>query len=373
MKNQLKLSVLALVCSAATLAAEGMKIQVNGSAEAGLSYSFQPDDGTGATKETQMAVDDVTMNLTADVSEKTKVVVTNSFAVSAGTRRALTAGYPTTAFAEAFNSNNYYSAAILAAGRLAFANNGAYISHKCTDGIHAWVGHFKTPFGMESLTHRYDQHSYYYSTAYNAANAMNWNYDTGINVNFKDVFPGTLDAAIIDGRDHPATAASGVAQSGNHSTPGLVVRYAYDYNAGDWTLTPVASVYASTFIGGPKNFGYTAGLMWKMGTIWANAEWVQTGYNIATGADGKAKIRSVYIEPGIDLGMVNLSVKADFNQTKTIDTGADTSTNDWELGAALSKTFEGGYRMRILYNHANFSKKAGRAGNDIRILFGTKW
>lgn len=362
MNNYLKLICLGLGCSIAALAAEGMKVHVNGSAEAGFAHSWQPASGAAVkTKESQLALDDVTLKMTFEASEKTKVVVQNAFAVAG--RTPATYG---TALSNGLNSNTYYSNATLtgaAGARLAFANNGAYIEHKCTDWITASAGHFRVPFGMESMGHRYDTHSYYYSTAYRVANTYQWYYDTGLLFTLKDMIPGTLELAVIDGRDNLAAADP-------DSTPGAVARYSYEWSSGDMSITPTASLYTARWVGGPKDLGISAGLNWKMGSLWANAEFVRLKSHVAAAADPNVTDTSIVIEPGIDLGMANVSLKVDklFNKT-----AADVKTDDWNLGAALSKNYDG-YRIRLVYQHLNFQSAAGRRpGNDIRLLFGTKW
>jgi len=359
-KTWVKLALVGMITAAAANAdhapghtgAKGMTM--GGSAEAGWQMGFT----SGTPMASHFLVDHASMWMNAEVSDKLKFVVNNAFAVTDGGGVATGRG---------MNTATYFSGARLttAAGtgtQFTFANNAAYVEHKCMDGLTTAVGHFMTPFGMEGLSSRYDMSTYYYSAAANQAFTLGWMFDLGFKWTATDYVPGTLEVALIDG--HRANLG------GESVTPSAVARWWYEVKGGDWSFTPVVSTYLGRWRGGPKDLGITAGGMFKAGTLFANAEWVYTSQDATMNAGAKTKNWSLYLEPGMDLGLAKLSVKWDYN---SVDAGAG-STNDMNLGAALTKDYSDKLRIRAVYMFANMSKKLAAAStHDVRLLFGTKW
>lgn len=354
-KTWVKLALIGMVCAVTANAdhkpghdsVKGMTM--GGSAEAGWNMNFQP-----GARASHFIVDNAAMWMNYEVSDKLKFVVSNAFAVTDG--GGLAGG-------GTHNTATYYSGARLSAGTgnalLTFANNGAYLEHKCADGLTTAVGHFMNPYGMESLNSRFDMPTYYYSGAYTKANTRQWTYDVGFKWTATDYLPGTAELALIDG--HRANV------TGENRTPALAFRWWYEAKNGDWSLTPVVSTYLGRWDGGPKDLGFTAGAMFKSSAFWANAEWVYGSQETTV----KNKIWSIYAEPGVDLGMAALSVKWVYNSADPAATG---STNDMDLGAALTKNYSDKLRIRLTYMFQNISKKlATNSSHDVRLLFGTKW
>jgi len=328
---------------AETAATKGLTF--SGSAEAGYAYTW---DSTPSTKNSQWLVDSAVMNMTATLSDSTSVVISNAVSVVPVTTNALSGG---------INSANYFSRFQFTNNGFTLANNAAYIDHKLADGVHLWAGNFRVPFGMESTWARYDMHTYYYSMAFATAQGANWLYDVGVKLAVSDVIPGTLEVAVVDGRQNGAT----------DSSPAQAVKYGIEIKGGDMSITPTVSAYLGRWIGGPKDLGFTVGANWKMGTIWTNVEWL---YLSQDNAGVKTKNMSIYVEPGFDFGVANFSLKGEwYNQ----DPGAGTSTSDFNIGAALSHEYEGGYRIKLAYAHGGIKGDLGGHVNDIRLLLGAKF
>ena len=345
----LKSALVGLVCVAAqathTPGHEGKGITMGGSFEGGYNYFW-----TSGVNDSQFLVDHAALSMTGNVSDKTTVVINNAFALRPG--NALNA-------ANTASTANYFSNATLTNGGFVYSNLGAYISHKCAEGWVTSVGHMRNPFGMEGMWSRYEMPTYYYSSAYTSAQGLGWNYDLGVKFTLTDMIPGSLELTVADG--HAANPA------GENKSPALVGRYSYAMKGGDWTFTPVVSAYYSRFSGGP-DLGITAGGMLKMGTLWVNAEWVMVNRTVNA---VKTKNSSIYVEPGMELGFADVSVKAEYNMNDVNATGSN--TNDINVGVALSKTYNEKYRIRATYQHTNLSAKVGAHNNDFRLLFGTTW
>jgi hypothetical protein len=109
--------------------------------------------------------------------------------------------------------------------------------------------------------------------------------------------------------------------------------------------------------------------MFKMGTLWANAEFLYTSRNLTPLGSTKAKNLSAYLEPGVDLGVAQIGVKGEWNSVDP-STG---STSDFNVGVSLGHTYNDKYRIRAVYQHAGLGGKIGGHTNDFRLLFGTKW
>ncbi len=347
-KTWVKLALIGMICASGAFADhkaghEGKGMSMGGTIEGGWALNFT----TGASS-SHFILDAATMNMTYEVSDKLKVVVGNAFAVGDG--GGLAGG-------AAANSAVYFSGARLTSTNaapgtaFAFANNAAYLEHKCADGLTTAVGHFMMPFGMESLTSRFDSATYYYSGAYTNANTLGYTYDVGFKFTLTDYIPGTTEIAIVDG--HRANIA------GENKTPAEAIRWWYEMKSGDMTFTPVVSAY---FGRGADNLGLSGGGMLKSGAWWANAEFVYTSQKTAA----TAKTWSVYAEPGFDLGMANFSAKWQLNNNGT--------NSDMDIGVGLTKNYSDKLRVRLLYDFMNVSKKlAAASSHDVRLLLGAKW
>lgn len=329
---------------------DGKAPAMGGTFEGGISYSVTP----GATSGTQWFVDGLHLRNHFDVSDKTKVILENALGVNGPTKFAGGAGGASSVANESFyfsNARLTSAAAGVGSASFVFANQAAYIQHECAKGFYTSVGHMKTPLGMENMWNRYDMHSYYFSPAYTGAQAAGWNYDLGLKLHLVDILPGSFEFMLLDGRG---------LMTGGPSTPGVAARYHYELKSGDWSLTPVLSVLAEKWNGGPDELAVTAGGMYKMGALWFNAEWYY-------GKTAAGKGWNITAEPGFDFGVAEFSAKYDFVNNSTA------SQTDHMVGVALSKTYEEKYRVKATYEHGNLSGKLGAHVNDFRLLFATKW
>jgi len=266
----------------------------------------------------------------------------------------------------------------LTGAQFALALEGAYLDHTCAEGMHTWIGFFGTPFGMESMVDRADMPTYYYSSFFkNNYVGMGINYDLGVKLALTDIIPGTLEVAVMDGRSYSGTGP-------NHLSPALALRYSMESKSGDMSFTPVLSAYLGHWAGFAKTLGLSAGVMAKMGALWANAEFLygsdQTNITGVAGTDGTNNRWSVYVEPGFDLGMANVSLKAEmtnFANNGGGTSGTIASESDYNLGAAISHTYEGDYTVKLACAMTNLNGKDTANGpdhnNDVRLLFSTKW
>lgn len=317
---------------------------MSGSLEGGYAYS-----STTGTKDSQFLVDHAMMSMSGDVSDKLKFHVTNAFSVQNGA---------TSALGLLNNTASYFSGATLgAAGGFQFSNLGAYIEHECAKGVYTSVGHMANPWGMENMWSRYDMPTYYYSASHTVAHGYGWDYGVGFNWRFVDVLPGTFEASLIDGH---TVAGEKFNLAGS-------ARWMYELKSGDWSFTPVASTYLGRWKSGPSDLGISAGGMFKMSSFWANAEWVYASRKTPAGSAGvNAKDWTIYVEPGADLGMANLSVKWQLQNNGT--------NSDMHIGAAVSHVYSDKLRVRLTYEAMNINKKLAAAiSHDFRLLLGTKW
>ncbi len=345
----LALSIFCLVLASVGNAAEsktgGKGASFSGFAEGGWNWQFQ----TGQ-KQTQFLLDEANMTMNFDVSEKTKVAVSNSMAMTNG---------KTVDFTGNHASNYFSNFRLTGTNGLVFANQAAYIEHKCGENWWTTLGHFRTPFGMENMWAKYEMPTYFYSSMYGVANTYSWNYDLGLKVAIGDPIPGKLEVAILDGRRNTRG-------DGDH-TPAWALRWWYEWKNGDMSLTPVISSYLGRWRGGPSDLGFTGGLMWKMGTVWANAEFLWNSMKPVGAVDTKTKMMGFYLEPGVDLGMFEVSTKFDWRKV-------DGGNSDINLGFSVGHTYADKLRVRAVYQAANLSKKLGtNVVNDFRLLFGTSW
>lgn len=350
-----KVALVGLFCAAVAQADhatghEGKGITMGGSIEGGYGYNW----GAGAT-DSNFLVDHAALNLMGTISDKTSVTISNAFAVNNGAVAATTAN---------INTTRYFSGAALTAGGFTYTNLGAYLTHKWTGSVTTSIGHMRNPFGMEGLFSRYDMPTYYYSSTYTTAQGYGWNYDLGVKFTLTDILPGTAEIAVMDGQRNNQPGET-------FSVPAAVVRWWSEMKGGDWTFTPVVSGYFGRWDGGPEDMGLSAGGMLKMGAMWANVEWLMTNRNRNPAGSTREKSMSVYVEPGMDLGMADVSLKGEFVSSDLAASG--TNTSDFNVGLSLGKTYAEKYRVRATYQHANLGGKLGTHSNDFRVLFGTKW
>lgn len=327
---------------------------MNGSAEGGFAASF----GGTLPKGFNFLVDNIELKKAYTVSEKTKVTMSSAFSVNNGTA----AG----AWGRALDTRSFYSPAVLGAGgTFTYSVREALISHQCGENWTTSIGLFRTPFGMENMWDRFAMHSYHYTASYGIVHgslggaalgfAGGWTYNTGALMNLYG-----LEWALF---------TSAVGGGDTRVLPGTALRYKFDVAGGDWTLTPVVSAYLGRFFGGPKDIGASAGAMWKMGTLWANVEFLYGSSKAVTAGASAAKTWSIWVEPGFDLGFANVSAKWEFNEQTTV---AAAKTNDMNLSAAISKNYDK-LRTRLVYTHANLGGKLGAHGNELRLLVGAEW
>jgi len=364
--HRLKLCFIALAFAlVASAGHETMKGAGNsGSIEAGLGWSTST-----AAKGSQWFVDQLLMKKTFDVSDKTKVVFNNMFALNS----ANTGPVQAPAGSGAVNNGNYYaSSATLAVGGYTFSNVGAYLQHECFKNGWTSFGHIPIPLGMESMWDRYDMASYFYSPMYRFAAAMGWNYDYGMKLLLKDTVPGTLEVALYDGRaGHPNAAIAGTYPAGTGGNPGLglAARWHNEVKNGDTSFTPVFSIMTRQFAHGTnqQNLAFTGGTSVKAGTLWGNLEFY---YGTANTIGGVVKAWNVMVEPGADFGGADVSLKYALNNAKV---GAGAATTDHDLGLAVGHTYNDKLRVKFAYQFMNLSGKNGTKQHDVRLLLGTKW
>lgn len=353
-------SFIGLSFCALSVAAEhkGAGLSVSGNVEGGYAHQFN---GADASK---FLIDHANLNTTYTVSDSVKFVFNSGMAFIPGTTGAGATGFDTVSF---------FSPSGFGGGQMTWSAMGAYLDWKCADGIHTSFGQFLTPFGMESMWDKYDMPTYYNSGTYGSffaaptltgglpnGNTFGWGYDVGLKVAITDILPGKLEVAITDGR------------TTSNDSPRATLRWNTEIKSGDMSITPVISVLTGRWNGGPKDLGLSAGFMYKMGAIAANAEFLYGSTEIGN----KNTMWAVILEPGFDMGMMMLSAKWEMRSiTNEIAGGPGApGTTDMNVGLALSHTYANGVRVRLAYAHTGF-KDAGIGGkvNDIRLLFGTKW
>jgi hypothetical protein len=313
-----------------------------GSAEAGLRFVTP-----SSTSATQFLVDDITLNKAYEASDKVKLVFNNSFALIG----ADTTGVTTT------NSFNYWSrfriTTPVAGTIVGFANSAAYIEHKCMEGMTWSFGHRINPFGMESMMSRYNMPTFFYSGTYLYSVTNNFLYDLGVQMHLHNLIPGDLEVAVTEGRGN-----------GNLQVPQITARYHLTIDSGGTSFTPVLSGFWGNASAATTNIGFSGGLMAKISSLLLNAEFLYTKLGTAANANW-----SLYVEPGIDLGMLLASVKWQ------LESSATATATDMHIGAALTKNFSDKLRARLLYQLASLSKVINTAGptHEFRLQFGTSW
>lgn len=355
------------LCVVTAHAAEMKGVTWSGGADAGWFYSWKSIPNQSADKNTGFLVDSARLRMDAQVSDSTKIVLDNAFSFMP----AKVGTFSGSGLTPIVNSSNFFNRTQLNSGSgMIFANNEAYIAHKCTDNITTMVGNMAVPFGMESMWKRSDMHTYYYSMGAIVRRdngGFGWAYDLGIKFNFQDVIPGTFEVAVLDGKEL------------FDNSPAIALRWSKEFKGGDSSFMPVVSGYFGNIYGGPKDIGLTAGANWKMGALWVNGEfaWQQAPQGFALVADGdqpKNTLLNFWVEPGFDFGMLTLSVKGEWYSLKT-GLPAVEAQSDMNIGAAISHTYAGNYRVKLAYAHTGLNDKVASANhiNDIRVLFSTNW
>jgi hypothetical protein len=346
-------------------------LTLSGYAEAGYARSWTSPATGGGAMDSEFLLDSANIRMNWDVTDRVFFVLDSAFSarppvsVTDGNSNGVGVG-------NLYNTSNYYAKTFLsnanspyAAGSLIYALNEAYVANKWCDGFNMWVGQYKTPFGMESRVSRFDMPTYYYSMAYNNANNFNMFYDIGVKLDFVGESWGHLELSVTDGKSVLTPQAAG-----NTYSPSVAARYSYEYKNGDMSLTPVISAYLGEWSGGPQDVGLSAGLAYKMGVFNVNAEWVMSAMDSNPISDTQdSKIWSVYVEPGFDLGMLQVNVKGEY-----YNSSGTNNYNDWNIGASIGHTYQEKYRIRLAYEAVNLSGNSPSGHiNDIRLLFGTKF
>ncbi len=132
---------------------------------------------------------------------------------------------------------------------------------------------------------------------------------------------------------------------------------------------PVASTYLGRWRGGPLDVSASAGANMKMGMFAANLEYMYGGLNSNDTDAGKIKTHNVWVEPMVDLGVVNVSAKVDYISAKL---GAADSYSDWNVSGAVTHEWDK-LRIRAAYSARNLKNTAVPNAHDFRIMFGTKF
>ncbi len=338
-----------LVFTAQAAHEAGKSPALSGSIETGVGYGGIPADtagitGTAAASGMQWWVDSVHLKHNFDVSDKTKVVVHNALAL--GTNN----NVPT----KGQNGVNYFGNALLTGGgtsNFVAANLGAYLQHKCTDNLYTSIGNLPTPFGMESMSSRYDMATYYYSNSISRAYQAGWMYDLGVNLHLADTVAGSLEFSILDGRQARGANSNFVnTDPTNTFTPAIAARYSYTFKAGEMSIIPVVSTYLGKWRGGPSDLGVTAGVGFKMGAFWANGEFLYTSGKATVASTVKDTQWSAVVEPGFDFGAAEVSAKWEYyNNTVGDSSASPTGNGNMNLGLAVAKTWAENYKVKLAF------------------------
>jgi len=366
----LKVCLLSLVVAVAAMAAKETAVSsgsgVSGAVEGGLVYGMQKN----ANKGLGWLLDQASMTHRWDVSDKVKVVVTNAMA------------FTPKSDANTFNNTVGFLSPLarLSAGEFTLLNQEAYLEHKCSEGIHMSFGHMRKSFGMEGMTDRYNSWTYFYSTAHGMAQAMGWNYDLGFKWTFSDFLPGKLEVGLFRGNSVNNTSFTSTRTTKGDNSVATAIRWAGEFGSGDMSFTPALSLYLDRWAGSPADMGFGVGTGIKAGMIKANIEWLYWSTKIdpnGSAATNKASGWSVYVEPAVDLGMFDASLKWEMASN---DVFAGTSTSDMNLGVAITKNYSDKLRARLMWNMFGMSDKFvyGFGGpnvsyNEFRLMVGTSW
>lgn len=353
------------VCGALHAAEASKGMSWSGNVGTGYHHSWKS--GVSPTA-SGFLVDQLKMRMDGTISNTTKVVLQKGIFLHSNT-----GGSPD--FADSVNYTSQAQYRLSTAATLAF--EAAYIDHKCGEGMHTWIGLFGTPFGIESMFDRYDRGAYYYSGFMTGMYyGMGIAYDLGVKIALTDILPGSLEIAVLDGRTYSGGGDT-------HLSPAVALRWSMESKSGDMSITPVVSAYLGRFHGFAKQMMLGGGIIGKFGALSANAE-VLWGSNqqVAgdTSANNKDSKLAVYVEPAFDLGMAAISAKAEFVSDSPAGGGA--SQSDFNVGAAISKSYEGNFNVKLAYQHIGLSGNLGNGAavaagtthaNDFRVLVSTKW
>jgi len=320
----------------------------NGHFEGGIAGSF----GGSATRGLQWLVDDFELHNGYSVSDSTKLTVIHGFAANnVSALRATGRAQDSSSFFSPAAISTSAATATTAAGGLTYHVREAYLAHRFSPKFQLSAGLIRNVFGLENLVDRYQIATYYYSRAYSLWQSLGWNYTVGAKFELAGLELTFFQALDGTGANRPSLAA----------------RYKIEIKKGDWSLTPVLSVYAGKFFKGPKDLGVSAGLLWRRQNLFFNFEGV-FGQRLVL-ADGSLSSRdwSLILEPGAELGFATLSVKGELSQNR-FPVGA----TDFNAGVAVAKTFDR-WRAKLLYAHNNLKGDLGVHANELRLLFGTEW
>lgn len=330
------------------VAAEPVGLTLNGHFEGGIAGSF----GGSAVRGLQWLVDNFELQNGYAVSEKTKVTVIHGFAANnASALRATGRAQDSSAYFSPASISTVPATTTTAAGGLTYTVREAYLWHRFTEKFSLTTGLFRNPFGMENFVDRYDLPTYYYSRAYGVWQGYGWNYNLGVKVDVAG-----FEAALFQALD-----------SSGANRPSLAFRYHVELKQKDGSLTPVLSIYTGKYFVGPKDLGFSAGLMMRKKSFFTNFEAVYGQRKSIPGGATVGQDWSVILEPGVEVGTVTLSAKGEL----TSNTAASTR-NDVNLGVAVSKSFDN-MRVRALYSHTNLRGNLGSHANELRLLFGARW
>jgi hypothetical protein len=258
-------------------------------------------------------------------------------------------------------TQNFDSMTLTGPGAFTMSAQAAYLEHKCGEHITTQFGFVRTPFGMENMSSRFDSATYYYSTAFTTQHNYRWDADLGVKSTFGGF--GNLEVALLEGRSNTANSVA------DFNMPSAAARWSTDMKMSGMNIMPVISGYTGRFRGGPLDLGLSAGANLKMGMFGANVEYMYTGMSPADVAGDKVKGHNVWIEPMVDLGVMNISAKVDYVNAKT---GDGNSNSNWNVSGAVSHDWDK-LRIRAAYTTRNLKNGNGPKEQDFRILFGTKF
>ncbi|MSP19259.1 MAG: hypothetical protein EXR74_06785 [Bdellovibrionales bacterium] len=350
MNKHLKLAALGSLGLVFVVSAQGAEdkkgLMIGGSFEGGYARGWS---NTSSSK-SQFFIDDLNMKFNINVSDKIKVVIDEHFAANQK-------GAATNSFnSRSANFNNL----TLGSGDFQMSAQSAYVEHKCSDHMTTQFGYVRTPFGMENMWARYDSHTYYYSSGFDTQHNRGLDADLGIKTTYTAF--GNLEVAVLGGQQ-------GAAQFKNNM-PSASARWSTDLKAGGMTIMPVASTYLGRLNGGPLDKAGSLGANMKMGMFAANLEYMYGTINTIDTDATKTKNHTVWVEPMVDLGVVNVSAKVDYNSTKV---GSADSTSDWNVSGAVTHEWDK-LRIRAAYSARNLKNTTTTPNShDFRIMFGTKF
>lgn len=332
----------------ATPAPAPAQLTTTGHFEAGIAGSF----GGSATRGLQWLVDNFELHHGYSISPTTRATLIHGFAANnVSALRATGRAQDSSSFFSPVTLSTVAATATTAAGGLTYEVREAYLSHQFSEKFTLSMGLFRNPFGLENLIDRYQLPTYYYSRAYGVWQGLGWNYNLGAKFDFFGV-----EATFFQSLD-----------SSGANRPSFAFRYKFEKKGEDWSLVPVASVYLGKLFVGPKDVGFSAGVMAKKKLWFANFEWVFGQRSSIPAGTLVSRDWSAILETGFELPAVTLSAKGELTDNR-FPTGA----TDINLGVAVTKTFDR-LRAKLLYSHVNLRGNLGSHANELRLLFGVDW